>query len=234
MKEIQRNLLEYLKEDVQTPYDSVAVFYDWLHRRDSLLARFYYEAIWGFTIDEYLSNLKDWLPQNKNQIILDIPVGTGILVAEAYAKMTDTTFMAADCSKKMLLHAEKNFRVHEVKDVTYIRAHSSDLPFDDSSIDCILCMSGVDVFGDREGTMEEFYRVLRPGGSLIISLYTKGERIITDLWVMLFAAPFNFMHSPFYTKEEVPALLAGKYVGRIKLEASVQLKSKLYFKFLKL
>ena len=58
----------------------------------------------------------------------------------------------------------------------------AEIPFADGSFDCLLCMESLYYLTpqDRERALAEFSRVLKPSGSLVVSVWTQnGIRVIT-------------------------------------------------------
>ncbi len=52
-----------------------------------------------------------------------------------------------------------------------IRAPAEALPFQDSSADLVVSLQAAEHFQDPEGAVHEFYRILRPGGLLLVSTH---------------------------------------------------------------
>ncbi len=84
---------------------------------------------------------------------LDIPAGNGYVVDELCRRGHDA--VGADINDD---------REH------FVRANMEDpLPFDDASFDAITCLEGIEHVVDEVGLLRELFRILRPGGIIVIS-----------------------------------------------------------------
>ncbi len=112
---------------------------------------------------------------NKNNIdtILDVACGTGDMCEywDKYSKNKNikiNEIFGADPSEGMLNQAkEKGINA------TFIKAEAKDLPFKDNSIDILSISYGLRNVVDRKEGLEEFFRVLKPNGLLVILEFTK-------------------------------------------------------------
>jgi len=95
--------------------------------------------------------------------VLDIATGTG-LVARAAERVAGpaTTIIGLDLSETMLRTARRHLAI------PLIQAQAEALPIADASIDFISLGYALRHVEDLDGTFREFYRVLRPGGTLLL------------------------------------------------------------------
>ena len=98
--------------------------------------------------------------------LLEVGCGSGIFLPEL-AGHCDSLF-ACDihdniCFVKDMLIAEK-------VDVELVHADACSLPYDSESMDGIVCMSVLEHLHDLKTPVDEFYRILRPGGIAIIGV----------------------------------------------------------------
>ncbi|MFX0095397.1 MAG: class I SAM-dependent methyltransferase, partial [Candidatus Hodarchaeota archaeon] len=70
-----------------------------------------------------------------------------------------------DLSKAMLTEAIKKFK--DQKNVYYL-GNGSNLPFADNSFDALLHVGGINTFTDIEGALQEFARVTKQGGKILV------------------------------------------------------------------
>ncbi len=179
------------KEQVTKMFDNIAEKYDHLNRIISMGA----DIRWRNRVVDILSKRA---PAN----ILDIATGTGDLairlVATGAAKIT-----GLDISPGMLAIGRQ--KVAELKlegKVEMIAGDSENLKFNDASFEAVTVAFGVRNFGDLQKGLSEIYRVLRPGGTLVILETSVPTR-----------TPIKQGYR-FYTKYILPAV--GRYLSKDK------------------
>ncbi len=103
--------------------------------------------------------------------ILDIAAGTGTS-SVALAK-TGADVTAADFSPGMI---EVGRRKHP--SITFVEADAMNLPFPDNEFDAVTISFGLRNIEDPKKALAEMYRVLKPGGRLVICEFSKPPRAI--------------------------------------------------------
>lgn len=102
--------------------------------------------------------------------VLDLATGTGDLaIATARRMGAAGTVTGVDLSEEMLIQGR--FKVADEglqKNVELVQANAESLPFDDVSFDRVTVAFGVRNFENLEGGLCEAWRVLKPGGRLVI------------------------------------------------------------------
>lgn len=95
------------------------------------------------------------------QKILDIAAGTG---TSSMALMAPgVKIVAADFSKGMLAEGQKRY-----PELEFVFADAMKLPFADGEFDVVTMSFGLRNVSDRAVALREFFRVLKPGGRLVI------------------------------------------------------------------
>lgn len=127
--------------------------------------------------------------------ILDVACGTGdmILHWERVAKEQGVTLekiSGVDPSGGMLKVAKE-----KLPHISFIQAEAKAIPLEDSSIDVISIAYGIRNVVEREAALNEFCRLLKPGGILVILEFTKNENL----------ALFDYL-SKFYLKYILPLI----------------------------
>jgi ubiquinone/menaquinone biosynthesis C-methylase UbiE len=102
--------------------------------------------------------------------VLEVACGTGISTEHLWRQLPSTTrIVATDLSPAMLDHASRHRG--ELPGVSFEQASAEALPFEDGSFDALVCQFGIMFFDDKRAALEEFARVLRPGGLLAFSVW---------------------------------------------------------------
>lgn len=109
------------------------------------------------------------------QVILDLAGGTGDLTAE-FAKKAgrEGCVVLADINEKMLQQGrERLLDQGIVGNVTFVQANAEHLPFPDNYFDCITIAFGLRNITDKAAALRSMYRVLKPGGKLLVLEFSK-------------------------------------------------------------
>jgi ubiquinone/menaquinone biosynthesis C-methylase UbiE len=141
-------------------------------------------------------------------IVLDAGGGTG-RVAQ-YFRGNAAQILIADESLKMLRETQKKGGLQPVLSLT------ENLPFLNDTFDCIIMVDALHHVADQQKTTDELWRILKPGGRLIIE-----EPDINFLSVkfIALAEKLALMRSHFLTPRQITTLFQGKpAVTRLELE----------------
>ncbi|MEL6329833.1 MAG: bifunctional demethylmenaquinone methyltransferase/2-methoxy-6-polyprenyl-1,4-benzoquinol methylase UbiE [Planctomycetota bacterium] len=106
----------------------------------------------------------------QGESVLDVACGTGDLT-EAFAKRTEAAkIVGLDYTAEMLDIAKhkRNRRGLSAQRIRYTRGDAQDLVFDDASFDVVSIAFGIRNVQEPPKAMAEFFRVLRPGGRLVV------------------------------------------------------------------
>lgn len=105
--------------------------------------------------------------------VLETAAGTGILTrAMAAALPPAVAITATDFNQPMLDHAAAQ---HGTARVVWQQADAQKLPFPSQTFDAIVCQFGVMFFPDKAAGYREAWRVLKPGGRLLFSVWSQLE-----------------------------------------------------------
>lgn len=147
------------KEKIQEMFDGIAPSYDRLNHLLSL------------NMDRWWRRraLKE-IVDGSQQKILDVACGTGdSTIAIARAAGSGTRVTGVDISDKMMAQVMRKAAHEGVHDrIKLLKADGEALPFADDSFHCVSCAFGIRNFEHKELGLKEFYRVLKPGGKLVI------------------------------------------------------------------
>jgi SAM-dependent methyltransferase len=102
--------------------------------------------------------------------VLEIAAGTGIVTrALRDALPAATELISTDFNPPMLEIARAKFKKDEK--VEFKSADALALPFGDETFDAIVCQFGIMFYQDKEKSHREAYRVLKRGGTYLLSVW---------------------------------------------------------------
>jgi demethylmenaquinone methyltransferase/2-methoxy-6-polyprenyl-1,4-benzoquinol methylase len=150
---------------VRGVFDSVASKYDLMN---DVLSFGAHRAWKHYTIA--LSNVK------AGDKVLDIAGGTGDL-ASAFAKKVGKTgqVILSDINAAMLNEGRNNLINKGISGVSFVQLNAEHLPFDDNMFDCVSIAFGLRNVTNKEQSIREMQRVLKPGGCLLILEFSKTD-----------------------------------------------------------
>ena len=145
------------KEQVEQMFDTISSDYDGLNR----VISFGIDKSWKKKVLKMVASKK---PAN----ILDIATGTGDM-AILLAQTTAQKIVGLDISAGMLDVGRKKIEAKNLSSkIEMVHADSENIPFGDNSFDAITVGYGIRNFETLEKGLAEIYRVLKPGGTLVI------------------------------------------------------------------
>lgn len=109
--------------------------------------------------------------------VLDIAGGTGDLTAQFSRRVGPTgEVVLADINDAMLAVGRDKLRNRGiVGNVRYVQANAEELPFADDSFDIITIAFGLRNVTDKQKALESMFRVLKPGGRLLVLEFSKPQ-----------------------------------------------------------
>lgn len=111
----------------------------------------------------------------RGQKVLDLAGGTGDLTAK-FSRLVgdDGQVILADINESMLKVGRDKLRdLGLFKNIDYVQANAEELPFQDNYFDCITISFGLRNVTDKEKALRSMWRVLKPGGRLLILEFSK-------------------------------------------------------------
>ena len=160
-KQVAKNEKQNLVANV---FNSVAQKYDVMND----LMSFGIHRLWKrYTIDS--SGVRTGMK------VLDIAGGTGDLTAQFSKRVGPTgEVVLADINDAMLEVGRDKLRNRGiVGNVRYVQANAEELPFADDSFDVITIAFGLRNVTDKQKALESMFRVLKPGGRLLVLEFSK-------------------------------------------------------------
>ncbi|HEY5948367.1 MAG TPA: methyltransferase domain-containing protein [Kofleriaceae bacterium] len=118
--------------------------------------------------EPYARDLAARLPRDARRV-LEIAAGTGRVTRHLLASLpADGELVATDLNEPMLVEAKQ--RIDDAR-VTWQAADAQALPFPDRRFDAVTCQFGLMFVPDKVLALREMRRVLRPGGTLLLSVW---------------------------------------------------------------
>ena len=106
--------------------------------------------------------------------ILEVGMANGFFVKEIFKRQPDIHYTGCDYSVKMVYEANRiNKEFIDAGKAACVMAEASSLPFEDSTFTKVMSVATLYYFDDPERVLNEFHRVLKENGLLIISIRPK-------------------------------------------------------------
>ncbi len=145
------------KEQVRKMFNTIAGRYDFMNR----LLTMRIDVLWRRKAVNLVKNY-----QHEN--ILDIATGTGDFAIE-FAKLSPSKIIGIDIAEKMLeIGREKVKQKGLTSKIELMEADCENLPFGDNRFDIASSAFGVRNFENLNKGLSEMYRVLKPGGRILV------------------------------------------------------------------
>jgi demethylmenaquinone methyltransferase/2-methoxy-6-polyprenyl-1,4-benzoquinol methylase len=153
------------KQEVAEMFNNISKRYDFLNHFLSLGI----DKIWR---KKAVNMLKELEPER----ILDLASGTGDFAIESL-RLNPKEIIGMDISEGMLEVGRQKMKKHGYDKVISMRlGDSEDLPFEDNYFDALTVGFGVRNYENLEKGLAEMFRVVRPGGKLIILEFSKPKK----------------------------------------------------------
>ena len=150
------------KNQVSRMFNNIAASYDLLNR----LLSFGIDIWWRKRAIKILA-------ASSPKIILDVATGTADLALEAVS-LRPEKITGIDISEGMLEKGREKIRKKNLEKTIELHcADSENLPFEDHSFDAVMVSFGVRNFENLDRGLAEIYRVIRPGGMLMVLEFSK-------------------------------------------------------------
>ncbi len=158
---------ESKKEQVAEMFDNIAFRYDFLNRFLSAGI----DVSWR---KKAINKLKDINPQN----ILDVATGTGDVAILTAKMLKPAKITGIDISEGMLDVGRKKIAdLGLTQTIELVSGDSEKINFPDNNFDAITVAFGVRNYQNLEKGLQEMYRVLKPGGKLVVLEFSKPKNV---------------------------------------------------------
>ncbi len=132
----------------------------------------------------YARRLEESIPYNSD--VLEMGCGTGQLAN--YLGISHRRVIGADLCLNSLALAEAFRKQHGLSRVRFLQSNLFRPPFLAEQFDVVICSGVLHHTSDPRGGFEALVALLKPGGHLVIGLYHRYGRLLTDLRRWLFRA----------------------------------------------
>lgn len=114
------------------------------------------------------------IPLQPGEFVVEIGMGNGKLIPELLDLKDDLKYAGCDFSELMVQHAgDNNAELVSARQVSFYHTQASELPFQMAEVDHIFTVNTLYFWEDQNAILEEFKRVLKPGGTVTIGIRPK-------------------------------------------------------------
>jgi ubiquinone/menaquinone biosynthesis C-methylase UbiE len=114
----------------------------------------------------------------KGAAVCDVGTGTGVLVPYIMKKISKKgKLIAIDYSSEMIKKAKEKWKNLKTE---FLIADIHSTPFDDESFDYVICNACFPHFENKKKALKEIYRILKKGGTVVIS-HPTGKEFVNNL-----------------------------------------------------
>ena len=161
-------------------YDRMAWFYD----------------VWAHFTERKAQNIAIELAKIEDGMtILDVAVGTGMLFNQVLKKNPNGNNIGIDISKGMLTKAKLKLSKQPSQNYSLEIGTAFDIKMDEHFCDILFNNYMFDLipFSEMEAIVDEFYRVLKPSGKLVLVNMTKAEEFGVGIYEQIYKLSPSFM-----------------------------------------
>jgi len=143
-------------------------------------------------------------PWQGKPTIVDLGTGPGLLPIELNKLLPEARIIGVDASAEMLKIAGKNADEAGISDFETRMGTAEEIPIESNSVDLVVTQSSFHEWENPRKGLSEVFRVLKPGGSLILKDYNRAW--LSD-WKRKLLGFFHHLDMFKFTFEEVADLL---------------------------
>ncbi|MDA0196485.1 MAG: bifunctional demethylmenaquinone methyltransferase/2-methoxy-6-polyprenyl-1,4-benzoquinol methylase UbiE [Bacteroidetes bacterium] len=150
------------KEQIAEMFNSISRKYDFLNHFLSL----------GIDI-KWRKKAISMLQEDHPKLILDVATGTGDLAIQAL-ELNPEKIIGVDISEGMLEVGRKKLKQRGLDNIITLELGDSErIQYPDNNFDAVIVAFGVRNFEDLEKGLNDMFRVLKPGGKLVVLEFSK-------------------------------------------------------------
>lgn len=160
---------EFVPENIKKNYAKIAWVYD----------------LWSLLTESRAEKkVLEFLELSGKKKVLDVAVGTGRLFKKIVSQNKDGFTEGIDISPIMLKYAKKRMYGSGKTNFILKEGNAYDIQYKDNYFDAVVNNYMLDLLPEKDFNViiGEFYRVLKPGGKVIISSMAVGDKWNNKLW----------------------------------------------------
>jgi len=168
-------------------FDSEAKLYD----------SWYNTALGNYVLTKESNLLLSMVGNTSNQRILDVGCATGIHT-KLFAK-NGNEVTGVDISQDMINEARKI----DIPNLSFYKMDATKLEFADNSFDLIISATMIEFIKNRNGFINEVFRVLKPGGRFVLGTIQKHSHFYNLYMTPFFQENTVFKYADFLSNEDL-------------------------------
>jgi ubiquinone/menaquinone biosynthesis C-methylase UbiE len=129
-----------------------------------------------FRFRPWANELIDRVTLQSGTRMLDIACGTGIVARVAAQRMQGTGMVVGIDLNPAMIEVAARAAAQEGVSIDWQTGNAESLPFADQSFDLVTIQQGLQFFPDQRTALRECLRVLAPGGSLLVGIWSTVEK----------------------------------------------------------
>ncbi len=150
------------------------------------------KALWIYNFWSWLTESKaakkviEFAEIEDRKKVLEVALGTGVVFEQIVKKNPTGENFGIDLSPDMLNKARKRLK-KSTGNYELIEGDALELDFDDNKFDLVINNYMVDLLPQEhfDEVAQEFHRVLKPQGILVVSTFAFGKRKINRIWLWI-------------------------------------------------
>ena len=172
-----------------------------------------------FTVDFIVNNY------DERAKLCDLGCGAGPVIFQMLSRGYD--MVGLDYSGDMLGNAANRLSAGQIRNKPLINGNCELLPFGDSIFDCVVCLGVISYVENYENIIKEIFRVLKPGGTVLVSFRSKYNLIMNDLIVSLLSLAKKVL----FMGEKKNGFEIGQYLSAREVQALIKSKGFAFLDF---